>query len=91
MGEPSEYTVEMFKDGYGGPDWRWRWTHWRERLDPHDDHQHCVFCHTNIEDNAVTEAWRAFNEKGVEQWICAGCFETLHGRFGWKAAPTSAL
>jgi hypothetical protein len=63
-----------------------RWTHWRERLYPNDDHQHCVFCHTNIEDTAVTQAWRALDGNEVEHWVCGGCFEKLRYRLGLTPA-----
>lgn len=93
MGEPHEEIVEMLAEAdaeAGSENWPWRWTHWRDRTDAHDDHQHCMCCHTNIEDDAVTEAWRSLQENDVEVWVCAGCFEKLHERFGWKVEPDAS-
>lgn len=93
-GEPWEYSVEAFAAGDAGDgpelssqNWRWRWMQWRDRRDPDDDHQHCRFCHTNIQDDAVSEAWCSHDQEDYERWVCAGCFEKLHERFGWKVEP----
>jgi hypothetical protein len=93
-GEPWESVVEAFERGdsetgrrFGSQNWRWRWAQWRERQDPDDDHQHCVFCNTNIEDDALTEAWCSLDEDDYERWVCAGCFEKLRERFGWTVEP----
>ncbi len=85
-GEPGEHIVGRFEQagGLGSEGSRWRWMHWRDRQDPNDGPQHCFFCHTNIETGAVEAAWRAVDENDVEHWGCAGCFEKLHERFGWK-------
>jgi hypothetical protein len=96
-GEPSDAIVEMFAeaDTEAEPrlrsiNWRWRWAHWRDRQDPNDDHQHCMFCHTNIEDDALTEAWCSVDANDYERWVCGGCFEKLRERFAWSVEPASS-
>jgi hypothetical protein len=87
-GEPWNDLVEMFAQADAEaeprlPPMTWRWARWRDRQDPDDDHQHCLFCRTNIEDDALTEAWCSLDEDNCEYWVCGGCFEKLRERFGW--------
>jgi hypothetical protein len=96
MGEPLADYVEALAEaeaeeepGSRSQNWQWEWTRWRDREDPGDDHQHCWFCRTNIEDDAVTQAWRTFGDGDYERWVCAGCFEKLKERFGWTGTSPS--
>ncbi len=93
-GEPWDGMVDIWDEGdaetgrgFGSGTWHWRWARWDERRYPDDDHQHCIFCHTNIEDDALTEAWLTLGDDDCERWVCAGCFDKLRDRFGWKVEP----
>ncbi len=94
-GDPKPYIVEWWEEGDDNPargvssNWRWRWEQWGERP-RYTDHLHCLFCDTRFSDRSdvdydLAEGWCGVDEDDYQRWVCAGCFEKLRERFGWKA------
>jgi hypothetical protein len=86
-------TEQERQEAYQEADWlhdtAWRWVLWHP---PHPgwDHDHCVFCHAHICDNAehpgvLRECWRYGDPEisGDYESVCASCFEELHKIFRW--------
>ena len=81
LAEPAASSAAT--DGSGGP----------AEQSKYGGHDHCPFCNTRFSDRSevdydVDEGWVGFDENGYERWVCAGCFEKLHERFGWRSSET---